>query len=382
MTLARSPLPSGAPTPGRVRSVARSAQRINPSSEPFNTEGTIAMSTASQTASTALAACIDANRPALLMGAPGTAKTATIEAIAAARGAYLEVVIASAQDPTTILGIPMPTEDRKYTEPTMPGWARRINEHHANGEATILFLDELTTVPPSVAAPLLGIVQSRRSDGWTLPADTRIVAAANPPDLAVGGWAIEPAMANRWVHIDWPAPIAEWTDWAASQPSQTLRLLAEYINAVPGQLLAVPSDIRQRSGAWPSPRSWTNAAALIDATGDYGMAALAVGAPASATFAQWAAMRDVPSVEELLDGTRELPERHDAFVTALNALTANATTATLPRTIEILTRAITTDPSVVAVATRTLASAGHIAGIAPLVAAIEVAGIDFGTVTA
>src|SRR5690242_3188914 len=95
-----------------------------------------------------LSLAIDANQPVLIMGAPGTAKTATLEAIAAQRGAHLEVVIASAQDPTTILGIPMPSEDRKRTEPTMPGWAQRINDAHAAGQPTILFLDELTTVPP------------------------------------------------------------------------------------------------------------------------------------------------------------------------------------------------------------------------------------------
>ena len=322
-----------------------------------------------------LATCIDANRPVLLMGAPGTAKTAIVESIAAERGAYLEVLIASAQDPTTILGIPMPTEDRKYTEPTMPGWARRINEAAANGQPTILFLDELTTVPPSVAAPLLGIVQSRRSDGWTIPADTRIVAAANPPDLAVGGWAIEPAMANRWVHIEWPAPIREWVAWAAAQPSPSLRLIAEYIEAVPGELLSVPTDIRKRSGPWPSPRSWTNAAALIDqAGGDATLAALTVGPAAAHTFAAWASTRDVPSVADLLSGAKPLPERQDAFVTALDALVTAVTSDTLDRTIAILIEAVPTDPSAVATVTRKLAASGSIAGIAPLVAALQAAG--------
>jgi len=328
-----------------------------------------------------LAACIDANRPVLLMGAPGTAKTATIEALAADRGAYLEVLIASAQDPTTILGIPMPTEDRKYTEPTMPGWARRINDAAAAGRPTILFLDELTTVPPSVAAPLLGIVQSRRSDGWTIPADTRIVAAANPPDLAVGGWAIEPAMANRWVHIDWPAPVAEWTNWAAAQPSPALRTIAEYIAAVPSELLAVPTDIRKRSGPWPSPRSWTNAAALIDATGgDWTMAALPVGAVPAQTIAQWAATRDVPSVADMLSGARPLPDRQDAFTTALGALVAAVTPDTLDRTIAILRGAVGTDPQAVADVTRALAGAGHIAGIAPLVADLMAAGVPLAAI--
>lgn len=339
--------------------------------------------TGQRTPAELLALAVDANRPVLLMGAPGTAKTAMLERIAADRGAYIEILIASAQDPTTVLGIPMPSEDRKYTEPTMPGWARRINAAHDAGSPTILFLDELTTVPPSVAAPLLGIVQSRRADGWTLPADTRIVAAANPPDLAVGGWALDPAMANRWVHIDWPAPVADWTAWAAAQPSPALQLIADYIAAVPNELLQVPTDIRRRSGPWASPRSWTNAAALIDtAGGDVSVAAFAVGDAAAATFAAWVATRDVPTVAEMLDGSRPLPERPDAFVTALGALVDAATADTLDRTIEILIAAVPTDPAQVAMATRRLALAGHVAGIAPLAAALTAAGIDLATVRA
>lgn len=337
--------------------------------------------TSSRTPEELLAIAIAANRPALLMGAPGTAKTAIIEHIASTRGAYLEVLIASAQDPTTILGIPMPTEDRKYTEPTMPGWARRLNAAAAEGRETILFLDELTTVPPSVAAPLLGIVQSRRSDGWTIPADTRIVAAANPPDLAVGGWAVEPAMANRWVHIDWPAPVDAWVAWAAAQPSPALQALSEYIAAVPEQLLSVPSQIAKRSGPWPSPRSWTNAAALVDAAGgDWSLAALAVGDGPAATAAAWVAMRDVPTVADLLSGARSMPTKVDAFGVALRSLVEAATPDTRDRTIEILTQSVPFDPAQVGIAAKVLAKRGHVAGIAPLVDALTAAGVDFGTV--
>lgn len=337
--------------------------------------------TTNRPAADLLAVAIDANRPVLLMGAPGTAKTATIERIAAERGAYLEVVIASAQDPTTILGIPMPTEDRKYTEPTMPGWARRINAAAAEGRPTILFLDELTTVPPSVAGPLLGVVQSRRADGWTIPAETRIIAAANPPDLAVGGWAIEPAMANRWVHIEWPAPTADWVQWARSQGG-TLAIVADYIDAVPDELLRVPKGIAQRSGPWPSPRSWANAAALIDAAGgsDWMLASLAVGEAAAGTFAGWAAQRDVPSVADLLAGTRTLPERPDAFATAVGNLARDVTDDTLDRTIEILIAGVAIDAAQVAVATSDMARRGYVAGIAPLVDALRAAGVDLSAV--
>src|SRR5690242_12406754 len=107
---ARSQWHRAAPTPA--------ARPPRPSST-THPKGRITMTSTAKTDPRALlAAAVDANRPVLLMGAPGTAKTAMVEDLAAKRGAYLEIVIASAQDPTTILGIPMPSEDRKYTEPT------------------------------------------------------------------------------------------------------------------------------------------------------------------------------------------------------------------------------------------------------------------------
>jgi MoxR-like ATPase len=341
---------------------------------------TTSTSASTATATDRLRVCLDANIPALLMGAPGTAKTATIEALAAERGAYLEIVIASAQDPTTILGIPMPSADRRYTEPTTPGWARRINEAHAEGRPTILFLDELTTVPEHIAGPLLGVIQSRRADGWTLPADCRIVAAANPPDLAVGGWALAPAMANRWCHIDWPVPLAEWTAWARSQTSPTLQLVADFVTTIPEHLLSLPA-LSKRSGPWPSPRSWTNAARLVDASGDLTMAALAVGESVAATFAAWVALRDVPSVAELLDGSRSLPTRQDAFTTAVGALIDATRPDTLARTIEVLKDGVAIDAATIAQAAQTLTRAGFRAGIAGLVATIEAAGLNIDTMT-
>ena len=328
-----------------------------------------------------LAAAIDANVPVLLMGAPGTAKTAMIEALAAERGAYLEIVIASAQDPSTILGIPMPSDDRKYTEATIPGWARRINEHDAAGEPTILFLDELTTVPEIIAAPLLGVVQSRRADGWTLPAATRIVAAANPPDLAVSGWALAPAMANRWAHIEWPVPVQDWTTWAAAQPSPALQSIAAYIRDVPTALLMIPQDLSQRSGPWASPRAWTNAARMIDQTGDPSSAALTVGNAAASQYVQWAALRDVPSVPSMLSGTA-LPTRPDAFRTALDSLVSAVTPDTRERTIEILTAAVPTDPAVVALVARTFVQTTGAAGIAGLVAVLRQHGAALGSAAA
>jgi len=331
-----------------------------------------------------LMACIDSNTPVLLMGAPGTAKTATIEALAAARGnVHLEVVIASAQDPTTILGIPMPSADRKYTEGTIPGWARRINAADAEGKETWLFMDELTSVPPIVAGPLLGVIQSRRSDSWTLPGSTRIIAAANPPDLAVGGYALQPAMANRWTHLRWDADAEAWTAWADAQDSPTLRDVAEFVRAMgPEWLLNVPTDKHQRSGAWPSPRSWTNGARLADTLGNTSALALAVGETAARTFDVWLSKRDIPSVDELRAGAKELPTRPDAFRTSVTALADTVTDANLDATLAVLRAGIVTDAGLVADAVLRIARMGHARGLQPVVADLKAAGIDFGRLAA
>lgn len=318
------------------------------------------------------------------MGAPGTAKTATIEALAALRGnVHLEVVIASAQDPTTILGIPMPSADRKYTEGTIPGWARRINAAAESGMETWLFMDELTSVPPIVAGPLLGVIQSRRSDSWTLPGSTRIIAAANPPDLAVGGYALQPAMANRWTHLTWDADADAWTAWADAQDSPTLHDVASFIRSMgPEHLLAVPTDKHLRSGPWPSPRSWTNGARLADALGNTSALALAVGAQAAKVFDLWMAKRDVPTADELRSGEKSLPERPDALRTAITNLADTVTDDNLSATLAVLRVGIAMDAGLVADATLRIARSGHARGLSDLVAELKTAGIDFGRLAA
>lgn len=341
---------------------------------------------------TRLAAYIDANVPVLLTGAPGTAKTATIEALCAERGMTLVVVVASAQDPTTILGIPMPSEDRKRTEPTTPHWVTALNDADAAGLPTCLFLDELGSVPQIVAATLLTVVQNRRADGWTLPASTRIVAAMNPPDSGVNGQTLQPAMANRWLHISWSPDVESWRAWASGEPvslsipprenvtpGATLRDVADFIGAMPDMLLSMPTGVANRGGAWASPRSWTNGAAAADALGEdwyYGIHDAVGKVPADA-FRAWRATRDVPTTAELLDGTKTLPTRPEAFRTAVNALADNVTTATLARTLEVLRAGVIIDAGLVAEATIRIARAGHGAGIAPLVADLKSHGIDF-----
>ncbi len=133
-----------------------------------------------------LSIAIQARIPVLAWGPPGVGKTATITAVAEALGLPVEVVIASVREPSDFAGLPVIRDDGVRMEP--PAWARRL----AAAGRGIVFFDEVSTAPPAVQAALLRVVLDRVVGDLALPSGVAIVAAANPPEQAAGGWDLSP----------------------------------------------------------------------------------------------------------------------------------------------------------------------------------------------
>lgn len=150
----------------------------------------------------ALAVAVQAGGNVLLWGEPGIGKTSGVIALADELGWHNEVVIGSIRDATDVGGLPLRTEAGVVLAP--PAWAVRIVEQEGRGRRSVLFLDELTTSPPSVQAAMLRVVMDRVVGERPLPHGTAVVAAANPPDLAADGYDLAPPLANRFCHLDWP----------------------------------------------------------------------------------------------------------------------------------------------------------------------------------
>lgn len=148
--------------------------------------------------------------PVLLIGAPGTGKTARIRA----EFDHSEVVLTSTLVEEDIAGLPY--REGNYDFRTIPGIFRRLHDASAEGKSTVLFLDELDKARRSVADTLLTLVASRRVGNADLPKDTCIVAAANPPEFG-GGDGISDAMISRFAVIDYIPEVCQWADWALSQ---------------------------------------------------------------------------------------------------------------------------------------------------------------------
>ncbi len=294
------------------------------------------------TTSDALGIAVAARVPVLLWGAPGTGKTATIRAMAAALGWPCETVIASIREPSDFAGLPIVVDGGVRFAP--PAWARRL----AGAGRGLLFLDELSTAPPAVQAALLRVVLERVVGDLALPDGVAIVAAANPPEQAADGWDLSAPLANRLCHLAWdidPRVVADGLaggfaapavpelpeGWEADQ-GLAQALVGAFLQVRPALACAPPSDATSAGRGWPSPRTWEMAARLWAASSAAGAAsetrsvlvAGAVGDGAAAEFLSWMQEMDLPDPEAVLadPDSFALPHRSDRAYAAVAAVAA------------------------------------------------------------
>jgi hypothetical protein len=269
----------------------------------------------------------------MAIGLPGEAKTSIIHALARALGRECYTLIGSIREPADIGGYPyLRTVDdghggeKVFMALVPPKW---VMDTWGNGtrKKWVIFLDELTCCPPAVQAAMLRVIAERYVGDEPLPEDTIIVAACNPPGVAANGHELEPPMANRVCHLQWEM---DWSAWDRGMmnglnfPEPEFTLLPENwkdgLSGVAAMFTAFrkvkhtlfqaypTKDRSAASGAWPSPRSWTNAATCRAAALSVGaekrvlhdLLAGCVGEAAAIEFTQWEDNLDLPDPEEVL----------------------------------------------------------------------------------
>ncbi len=206
----------------------------------------------------------------MVEGNPGCGKTASVMAFGRALRRPVHVLIGSIREPVDLTGYPCLDNGLMRFAPT--DWVLA-----ANKEPSIIFFDELTTCPPAVQAAMLRVMNEKYVGDVQLREDTIICAACNPLGSAANGQELEPALANRLVHLKWRIDWDQWRrgmlnnlnfdnpqfpilpkDWKDTHLTTVASLVGAFSRHKQSLFDAYPQNERSKAcGAWPSQRSWT-----------------------------------------------------------------------------------------------------------------------------
>lgn len=281
--------------------------------------------------------------PVLIWGDPGIGKTAMILSLAMKLRMAVRVLVASWMAPQDF-GFPVLSEDVVKLSDRTYKVIDLVPPRVALDLATtrgILFLDELTSTPPELQAPLLSLFMGHRFGELQLdPRNTAIVAAANPVQIAANGWQLSLPLKNRVAHLrftpDLPAFIADFPnywghpptlgfagvgeiadrDWAIARSK-----IAGFLKARPELFHVLPESEDQT--AFPTARSWDYASRLLAVGGGVDEVAAVVGDGAAAELFAWLDAADLPDPDDLLAGRASFivdEKRPDRVFAVLSAI--------------------------------------------------------------
>ncbi len=185
--------------------------------------------------------------PVMLWGPPGVGKSQIIAQVAHRHRAPVIDIRLSQMEPSDLRGIPFRNGDSvEWAVPSMLPDSRR------HGPAGILFLDEITSVPPSVSAAAYQLILDRRLGAYVVPAGWAIFAAGNRQGDRGVTYSMPAPLANRFSHYELDVNLDDWVAWAYANHIDE-RLIA-FLRFRPELLFEF--DPAHNPVAFPTPRSW------------------------------------------------------------------------------------------------------------------------------
>ncbi len=198
--------------------------------------------------------------PVMLWGAPGIGKSQLITQVGIKHNAPVIDIRLSQMEPSDLRGIPFRVGD--MVEWAIPALLPDVERH---GNSGILFLDEITSAPPSVSAAAYQLILDRRLGEYKVPDGWAIIAAGNRQGDRGVTYTMPAPLANRFSHFELEVHLDDWVAWA-------------YKNAIDEKVIAFlrfrpellfDFDPAHNPVAFPSPRSWEFAHRALQKFSDY-----------------------------------------------------------------------------------------------------------------
>ncbi|MBF0470292.1 MAG: AAA family ATPase [Gammaproteobacteria bacterium] len=185
--------------------------------------------------------------PVMLWGPPGVGKSQIVLQVGIKHQVEVVDIRLSQMEPSDLRGIP-------FRNGALVEWAvpLLLPNDGRNGSRGILFLDEITSAPPSVSAAAYQLILDRRLGEYRVPDGWAIIAAGNRQGDRGVTYTMPAPLANRFSHFEVDVHLDDWVEWA-------------YLNGIDEAIIAFlrfrpellfDFDPAHNPVAFPSPRSW------------------------------------------------------------------------------------------------------------------------------
>ncbi|MEW8286150.1 MAG: MoxR family ATPase [Candidatus Thiodiazotropha endolucinida] len=185
--------------------------------------------------------------PVMLWGPPGVGKSDMVREVAMNHQAPVIDIRLSQMEPSDLRGIPFRVNGS--VEWAVPSILPNRKRH---GAAGILFLDEITSAPPTVSAAAYQLILDRRLGEYQVPDGWAIFAAGNRQGDRGVTYSMPAPLANRFSHFEVETNLDDWVTWAYRNDIDE-RIIA-FLRFRPELLFDF--DPAHNPVAFPSPRSW------------------------------------------------------------------------------------------------------------------------------
>ena len=260
--------------------------------------------------------------PVMLWGPPGVGKSQMVAQIAERHGMPVIDIRLSQMEPSDLRGIPFRVEER--VEWAIPSMLPDAERHGSQG---ILFLDEITSVPPSVSAAAYQLILDRRLGAYEVPQGWSIFAAGNRQGDRGVTYTMPAPLANRFSHYEVDINLDDWVAWAYAIAMDD-RLIA-FLRFRPELLFEF--DPAHNPVAFPSPRSWEFSHRALQKFGDVpalltGALQACVGPAAGIELSAFVEnLEQLPDIDAIVRGeTVRVPKETDLQYAVAAALVGRA----------------------------------------------------------
>ncbi len=185
--------------------------------------------------------------PVMLWGAPGIGKSQIVSQVATRNNVNIIDIRLSQMEPSDLRGIPFKNGD--LVDWSVPSLLPNSKRH---GEQGILFLDEITSAPPTVSAAAYQLILDRRLGDYIVPEGWVIFAAGNRQGDRGVTYSMPAPLANRFSHFELDVNLDDWVAWAYKNNIDE-RIIG-FLRYRPEHLFEF--DAKHNPVAFPSPRTW------------------------------------------------------------------------------------------------------------------------------